>query len=51
MLIADDSPDEEYEIVDADKFPNVRQYKMPAYTGWFAGRALVISQVATEVRV
>ena len=36
------------EKVDVEKYPNVKQYKMPAYAGWFAGRALVISQVQTE---
>ena len=48
MLIADDSPDGAYQNVDVNIYPNVRQYKMPAFTGWFAGRALVISQVQTE---
>lgn len=48
MLIADDSPDADYEAVDIDKYPKVKQFKMPAYAGWFAGRALVISQVTTE---
>ena len=51
VIIADDSPEEEFEVVSAEHFPNVKQYKMPAYTGWFAGRALVISQVKTEARV
>ena len=48
MLIADDSPNEAYQNVDVNIYPNVRQYKMPAFTGWFAGRGLVISQVQTE---
>ena len=26
------------------RFPNVYQYQMPANSGWFPGRALVISQ-------
>lgn len=48
VLVADDTPDEIYETIDTDEFPNVKQYKMPAHKGWFAGRALVISQVDTE---
>ena len=48
VLVADDTPDEMFENIDVDEFPNVKQYKMPAFKGWFAGRALAISQVETE---
>ena len=43
--MADDTPDDIYQSVNTTLFPNVRQYKMPAESGWFAGRGLAISQV------
>ncbi|XP_035681131.1 beta-1,4 N-acetylgalactosaminyltransferase 2-like [Branchiostoma floridae] len=45
IVVADDSPDDFYKTVDID---NVHQYKMPNYTGYFAGRNLGLSQVVTE---
>ena len=48
VIVADDNPDEVYDVINKDEFPMVAQYKMPANTGWFAGRALVISQVETK---
>ena len=30
------------------EFPNARQYKVPWHSGWFAGRALPMSQVETD---
>lgn len=47
VIIADDTPSDEFEFV-ADGYPFVSQVKMPKFAGWFAGRALAISQVATE---
>jgi hypothetical protein len=46
VLIADDSVN--FQRVDK---PNVLQYRMPAQTGWFAGRNLLVSQVLTEYLV
>ena len=48
MIVADDTPSSSYNEVNATLFPNVRHYRMPERTGWFAGRALAISQVKTE---
>ena len=43
IMVADDSIN--YQILSRK---NVKQYKMPPKTGWFAGRNLLLSQVATE---
>ena len=48
VIIADDSPDVYQTKIDATKYPDAYQYIMPEFTGWFAGRALVISQVKTD---
>ena len=48
VIVADDNPDDYYEPINENDFPMVKQYKMPYNTGWFAGRALVISQVETK---
>ena len=48
VIVADDTPDDIYETVNRTQFPNVRQYKMPSESGWFAGRGLAISQVETD---
>lgn len=48
VIIADDTPAEAFELVDKKKYPTVKHYMMPEYSGWFAGRALAISQVTTE---
>ena len=48
IIVADDNPDETFEVIPAAKYPSVKQYKMPAEEGWFAGRALAISQVRTD---
>jgi len=47
MIVADDTPNLEYKKINTTEFPDVKQYKMPPSSGWFAGRALAISQVAT----
>ena len=48
VIIADDTPPELYEQISIKEFPNVKQFKIPAESGFFAGRALAISQVLTE---
>ena len=48
VIVADDTPSELYESISSKKYPNVKQFKMPAQSGFFAGRALAISQVLTE---
>ena len=48
VIIADDTPTEWQVLLDRAKYPTVYQYIMPEYLGWFAGRALVISQVETD---
>ena len=48
ILVADDTPKEIVKEIDLEKYPNVFQYMMPEYSGWFAGRALAISQVETD---
>jgi hypothetical protein len=45
--MTDDNPDEYFQTVDAVKYPTVKQYKMPLEEGFFAGRALAVSQVKT----
>ncbi|CAG5109673.1 Oidioi.mRNA.OKI2018_I69.chr2.g4187.t1.cds [Oikopleura dioica] len=47
VIVADDNPSDVYQTIDTNEFPTVKQYKMPAEEGWFAGRALAISQVRT----
>ncbi|CAG5089286.1 Oidioi.mRNA.OKI2018_I69.PAR.g12158.t2.cds [Oikopleura dioica] len=44
IIVADDSPKSE---IKTDEFPGVKYYLMPEEEGFFAGRALVISQVRT----
>jgi len=48
VIVADDNPKEYYQEIDAVKYPTVKQYKMPLEEGFFAGRALAVSQVKTE---
>ena len=48
MIVADDTPNEEFIKIDSSLYPFASHYKMPEYTGWFAGRALAISQVTTD---
>ena len=48
VVVADDTPDPDFQSINITQFPNARQYKMPGHSGWFAGRALAISQVETE---
>ena len=48
VVVADDTPDPDFQSINVTKFSNARQYKMPGHSGWFAGRALAISQVETE---
>jgi len=48
IIVADDNPDDTFEVISKEKYPAVKQYKMPAEEGWFAGRALAISQVRTD---
>ena len=45
--MTDDNPTEYYQSIDAVKYPTVKQYKMPLEEGFFAGRALAVSQVKT----
>ncbi|XP_078590022.1 beta-1,4 N-acetylgalactosaminyltransferase 1-like [Branchiostoma floridae x Branchiostoma japonicum] len=45
MVIADDTPSDEFTSVQA---PNVDHFRMPEKTGYFAGRNLGLSQVSTE---
>ena len=47
VIVADDNPKEYYQEIDAVKYPTVKQYKMPLEEGFFAGRALAVSQVKT----
>jgi predicted regulator of amino acid metabolism with ACT domain len=44
VIVADDSPSREYQEIDKEKYPTVKQYKLPDSEGWFAGRGLAISQ-------
>ena len=44
VVVADDTPDSEYQSINVTEFPNARQYKMPGHSGG----ALAISQVETE---
>ena len=44
VLIADDTPSHLFQEIDRKLYPNAYQYKMPPNSGWFPGRALVISQ-------
>ena len=48
VIVADDSPTKYRETLENADFPHVSQYFMPEFTGWFAGRALAISQVETD---
>merc|ERR1719447_1979491 len=48
VFIADDTPSHLFQEIDRKLYPNAYQYKMPSNSGWFPGRALVISQVSTE---
>ena len=48
VIIADDTPIKWQVLLDREKYPTVYQYIMPEYLGWFAGRALAISQVQTD---
>lgn len=48
VIIADDTHPENYERISSKKYPFVKQHRMPAESGFFAGRALAISQVTTE---
>ncbi|CBY14255.1 unnamed protein product [Oikopleura dioica] len=48
IIVADDNPDDTFEVISKEKYPAVKQYKMPTEEGWFAGRALAISQVRTD---
>jgi len=45
IIVADDSPPDELQHINQTVHPNVKHYIMPPMTGWFAGRALAISQV------
>jgi (N-acetylneuraminyl)-galactosylglucosylceramide N-acetylgalactosaminyltransferase len=47
IIMTDDNPDEYFQTVDAVKYPTVKHYKMPLEEGFFAGRALAVSQVKT----
>ena len=47
IIVADDNPAEYFQEIDATKYPTVKQYKMPLEEGFFAGRALAVSQVRT----
>ncbi|CAG5103038.1 Oidioi.mRNA.OKI2018_I69.chr1.g584.t1.cds [Oikopleura dioica] len=48
VIVADDTHPENYERISQEKYPFVKQHRMPAESGFFAGRALAISQVTTE---
>ncbi|XP_019616158.1 PREDICTED: beta-1,4 N-acetylgalactosaminyltransferase 2-like [Branchiostoma belcheri] len=45
IIVADDTPNEFYKVIKGD---DVDQFKMPNFTGYFAGRNLGLSQVSTE---
>ena len=47
MIVADDNPDDIFKILTSETI-NLKQYKMPEAEGWFAGRALGVSQVRTQ---
>jgi hypothetical protein len=51
IIVADDNPAEYFQEIDAVKYPTVKQYKMPLEEGFFAGRALAVSQVRTGKEV
>ena len=40
VIVADDTPTEAFKKLDTFKYPFVKQHKMPANAGFFAGRAL-----------
>ena len=44
VIVADDSPREEQQDIDEQKYPSVKHYRLPESEGWFAGRGLAISQ-------
>lgn len=48
VVVADDTPKDLFQEIDQEKFPKVKHYRLPEGEGWFAGRALAISQVRTE---
>ena len=44
VIIADDNVDDDFEKVESKKL-RIKQFRMPEKEGWFAGRALAMSQV------
>ena len=50
IIVTDDNPKEYYQDIDVEKYPTVKQYKMPLEEGFFAGRALAVSQVKTGMK-
>ena len=44
VIIADDNGEEDFEKVESEIL-KIKQYRMPEEEGWFAGRALAMSQV------
>jgi len=48
VIVADNTPNEQFERINTYQYPFVKQNKMPPETGLFPGRALAISQVSTE---
>ena len=49
VIVADDSPREEQQEIDREKYPSVKHYKLPESEGWFAGRGLAISQGIQQI--
>ncbi|CAG5112056.1 Oidioi.mRNA.OKI2018_I69.chr2.g6312.t1.cds [Oikopleura dioica] len=47
VIVADDNPTDHFQEL-KNPLVTVKQYKMPAREGWFAGRALAQSQVRTQ---
>jgi len=44
VIIADDNNEKDFEKMESDVI-TIKQYRMPEKEGWFAGRALGVSQV------
>ena len=43
VFLADDNNEEDFEKMESDVI-KIKQYRMPEKEGWFAGRALGVSQ-------
>jgi len=49
VIVADDSPDEDYKRIDTFKYPFVKQHRMPKGAGFFAGRALGMVEIKKNI--